>query len=273
MLSVTPADLYLNLLKRTLTRFDMGDDRVLVRTKYPAVQRIMEVVSTALGKHNIEINRVRPFDAEVRCEGRDWPADAETMIGLKRLDNIQYCVTSVISDGVPGDLLEAGVWRGGASIFMRGVLMAHGVPDRSVWVADSFQGLPPPDPSVPADSGDKHHTERELAVSLEEVKANFAKYGLLDEQVKFLKGWFSDTLPTAPIGSLAVLRADGDMYGSTMDILMALYPKVASGGFVIIDDYSNLAACRQAVTEYRDRFGIAEPITTIDWTGAYWRKA
>jgi O-methyltransferase len=150
--------------------------------------------------------------------------------------------------------------------------MAHGIIDRSVWVADSFQGLPPPDPSVPADSGDKHYTFCELAISLEEVKANFAKYGLLDEQVKFLKGWFADTLPTAPIGSLAVLRADGDMYKSTMDILTALYPKVSSGGFVIIDDYG-LAACQQAVTDYRDRFGIVEPITTVDYTWAYWRKA
>jgi len=75
-----------------------------------------------LARHNIEVYRVRPFDAEVRSEGRDWPADAETMIGLKRLDHLQYCVTSVISDGVAGDLLEAGVWRGGACIFMRGVL-------------------------------------------------------------------------------------------------------------------------------------------------------
>jgi O-methyltransferase len=153
--------------------------------------------------------------------------------------------------------------------------MAHGITDRSVWVVDSFQGLPPPDPTFPADSGDKHYAQSQLAISLEAVKANFAKYGLLDEQVKFLKGWFSDTLPTAPIGSLAVLRADADMYGSTMDVLTTLYPKVSSGGFVIIDDYGNndLAGCRQAVTDYRDRFGVTEPITAVDWTGAYWRKA
>jgi O-methyltransferase len=169
---VTPADLYLNLLKRTLTRFDLGDDRVrVIGTRYPTGRWIME----RLAGHNIEVVRVRAFDAEVRSEGRDWPADAETMIGLKRLDNLQYCVTSVISDGIPGDLLEAGVWRGGACIFMRGVLIAHGIIDRSVWVADSFRGLPPPDPSVPADSGDKHYTFSELAISLEEVKANFAK--------------------------------------------------------------------------------------------------
>ena len=196
------------------------------------------------------------------------------MIGLKRLDNIEYCVTEVISDHIPGDLLEAGVWRGGAWSIMRAVLLANGITDRRVWVADSFQGLPPPNPAVPADSQDKHYTQEALAITLEEVRGNFTKYGLLDDQVNFLPGWFSETLYEAPTGPLAVLRADADMYGSTMDILRALYPRVSPGGFVIIDDYSNqdLVACRKAVTDYRYEFGITEPLTPIDWTGVYWRK-
>src|SRR5919106_1249212 len=85
-----------------------------------------------------------PLDSKMRSEGRDWPADAETMIGLKRLDNLQFCVERILEDGVEGDLIEAGVWRGGASIFMRGALKAHGDPTRVGWVADSFQGLPAP---------------------------------------------------------------------------------------------------------------------------------
>src|SRR5262249_42248392 len=133
-----------------------------------------------------------------RVEGRDWPPTAHTMIGLKRLDNLQFCVEDVLTRNVPGDLMETGVWRGGACIFLRALLRAHGVRDRRVWVADSFEGLPAPNAEkYPHDAQDLLHTVPYLAVSLEQVQANFERYGLLDEQVCFLKGWFRDTLPQA----------------------------------------------------------------------------
>jgi len=157
---------------------------------------------------------------------------------------------------------------------MRGILKAYGISDRRVWVADSFAGLPPPDrEKYPADSGDILHTIPQLAVSLDDVKANFARYGLLDEQVRFLKGWFKDTLPSAPIERLAVARLDGDMYESTMDALNALYPKLSPGGFLIVDDYGSVAACAQAVTDYRQRHGIDETIQKIDNDGVFWQRA
>jgi hypothetical protein len=214
----------------------------------------------------------RPADPAARLAGRDWPPTAHTMIGLARLANVQFAVESVLRENVSGDLLEAGVWRGGATILMRAVLQAYGVTDRTVWVADSFEGLPPPNPAAyPHDAGMQLHTFPQLAVSLDRVRENFARYGLLDDRVRFLKGWFRDTLPRAPIERLAVLRADGDLYESTTDILTALYPKVVPGGFVIIDDYSDIAACRHAVDDYRRRHNITAPITAIDWTGVYWR--
>jgi O-methyltransferase len=170
-------------------------------------------------------------------------------------------------------VIETGVWRGGACILMRGVLKAYGDTKRRVWVADSFQGLP-----RPADEHDEHdlagklHQCTELAVPVERVKANFERYGLLDEQVHFLKGWFRDTLPHAPIDRLAVARLDGDMYESTMDALEALYPKLSIGGFLIVDDYNDISVCKQAVEDYRNRHGICEPIIPIDWSGVYWRR-
>jgi len=208
-----------------------------------------------------------------RMEGRIWPVVAHTMIGLKRLDNLEFCIEQVITNGVPGDLIETGVWRGGATIFMRAVLKTYGVTDRCVWVADSFKGLPAPDTGkYPYDVGDTLHEARELAVSLEDVKANFERYGLLDDQVRFLKGWFRDTLPVAPIERLAVLRLDGDMYESTMDTLVNLYPKLSEGGYAIVDDYGAIPACRQAVHDYRSANRITEKIRNIDWTGAFWQK-
>ncbi len=156
---------------------------------------------------------------------------------------------------------------------MRAVLKAHRVADRFVWVADSFEGLPPPDEErYPPDRGDALHTVSVLSVSLKEVQSNFEKYGLLDDQVRFLKGWFRDTLPSAPIERLAVLRLDGDMYESTMDGLLNLYPRLSVGGYVIVDDYGAIPACRQAVDDYRESHGIREEILEIDWTGKYWRR-
>jgi O-methyltransferase len=219
------------------------------------------------------VGEAEPFDADKRRLGRDRPQAAETMIGSVRLDNLQHCIESVLHDNIPGDLIETGVWRGGATILMRGVLAAHGITDRIVWVADSFAGLPPPNTDAyPADAGDPHWTYRELVVPLKTVQENFARYGLLDEQVRFLVGWFRDTLQTAPIERLAVARLDGDMYESTMDALVALYPKLAIGGYLIVDDYGAVPGCRRAIDEYRERHAIIEPMTAIDWTGVFWRR-
>lgn len=209
-----------------------------------------------------------------RAEGRDWPVLAHTMIGLKRLDNLQFCVESVLANGVPGDFIETGVWRGGATIFMRAILKVHGVVDRRVWLADSFEGLPVPDADkYPEDAGDMHHTFKALAISIEQVKANFDAYGLLDDQVQFLKGWFRDTLPRAPIKELAVVRLDGDLYESTMDGLVNLYPKLSPGGYIIIDDYGAIPSCRKAVDDFRQSRGINNAITRIDWGGVYWQNS
>jgi O-methyltransferase len=208
-----------------------------------------------------------------REELRNYLELAHTMIGRKRLDNIQFCIEEVIKSGVPGDLIETGIWRGGATVFMRGVLAAYGISDRRVWAADSFQGVPPP--SLPQDAGVDISAKvfPVLSVGVHEVRALFERYGLLDEQIVFLEGWFKDTLAKAPIESLAVLRLDGDLYESTMDALNPLYAKVAQGGFIIVDDYDALPQCAQAITDFRASHGISDPIQKIDDSSVYWRKS
>ena len=218
--------------------------------------------------------RLKPFDMQQRIEGREWPAMAQTMIGWKRLENLQTCIEDILKQGTPGDLIETGIWRGGALIFMRAVLKAYGVHDRLVWGADSFQGLPAPNASrYLADSGDTTHACLELVVLLDEVRTNFEKYGLLDEQVRFLPGWFRDTLPSAPVEKLALIRLDGDMYESTYIALESLYPKLSRGGYLIVDDYGAVPACRSAVEDFRQSSGITEEMIPIDWTGIYWRRS
>lgn len=186
-----------------------------------------------------------------------------------RLASLRAACETVIEEQVPGDLLEAGVFRGGMTIMMRAVLAAHDVTDRVVWAADSFAGVPPPAPNCAPDVGQEFH-EHGLDVGVDEVRANFAKYGLLDDQVRFLVGWFADTLPTAPIERLAVLRLDGDLYSSTMDAIRPLYDKVVVGGFVIVDDYWSIDATRQAIDDYRDEHHIDAPMVTAG-ESAFWR--
>ncbi len=210
------------------------------------------------------------YRPQLRAEGKDWPSQAHTMIGYHRLHQLRVACETVLQEGIPGDFIETGVWRGGACILMRAVLAQHQVKNRRVWCADSFSGLPIP--SYPEDQGDQHFQYKALQIGLEEVRENFRKYGLLDDQVSFLPGWFKDTLPGAPIGSLAVLRLDGDMYESTIQALEALYAKVNPGGFIIVDDYGAVAGCKNAVDIFRHRLKITDPIVQIDWGGVFWRK-
>ncbi|MFA5999175.1 MAG: TylF/MycF family methyltransferase [Candidatus Babeliales bacterium] len=214
------------------------------------------------------------YQSEVRENGRDWPSTAHTMIGLHRLNNLQDCVEDVLKNNIEGDLIETGVWRGGASIFMRAILKAYDNTEKKVFVADSFEGLPVANVALyPIDASIGFLADcKILAVSLPQVQSNFARYGLLDNQVVFLKGWFCDTLPTAPIERLAIMRLDGDYYESTMDALISLYPKLSVGGYVIIDDYW-IPCCAQAVHDFRRTFNITdEIIKTKDLQGAFWKR-
>ncbi len=213
------------------------------------------------------------YNFKDRSQGSDYPIVAHTMVGLERLNNIQKCVENVLQENVPGDLIETGVWRGGSSIFMRAILKVHADSIRKVWVADSFEGLPPPNlDKYPEDRGLDLYKIQYLAVPLEVVQDNFKKYNLLDDQVVFLKGFFKDTLPTVPVEQFAILRLDGDLYESTMDALMCLYPKLSIGGYIIIDDFGAISACAKAVHDYRNAFGITDRIEQVDWTGVYWKK-
>jgi O-methyltransferase len=143
-----------------------------------------------------------------------------------------------------------------------------------VWLADSFEGVPRSNPEVyKADKGMRaDFAAGILGVPEAEVRANFERYGLLDDRVRFLPGWFKDTLHGAPVDRIAVLRLDGDLYESTIQALEALYPRLSPEGFCIIDDYQVVKACKQAVTDYRAQHGISAEIVDIDGTGVLWRK-
>lgn len=256
---------YVTLLKRALLHTLYWPLDLMTEGDYRTTEALHEAVREALARGEVDL-------AHSRNEGRDWPQFAHTMVGAKRLDNVQQCVETVLAERIPGDLIEAGVWRGGVAILMRALLMVHGDRERLVFAADSFQGLPPPNADAfPADANDQLFTAPALAVSRQDVERNFASYDLLDDRVRFLEGWFRDTLPAVKDRTWALVRIDGDLYESTMDALVNLYPQLSRGGFLIVDDYAH-APCRQAVEDYRAQHGIDEPIETVDWTGVLWRR-
>lgn len=250
-------ELKLNFLKRILT--DTVEENIyenFFNFGYPDDSIMLNCINSPVNSN--------------REEGLDWPARAHTMIGLKRLNNLHNMLSVVKNNKIFGDFVETGVWRGGATIFIQAYNKMYEL-KKNVFVCDSFEGLPEPNIiKYPQDLGDTHYQESFLKVSLEIVKSNFQLYNLLDENVIFIKGWFSETLKdNRDIKNISMLRFDGDMYGSTMDVLNNLYQKISSGGVLIVDDYC-LPNCKKAVEDFRIIKNIANKIEKIDKCGIFW---
>lgn len=272
----TLRQMYLDLLKRSLLNLIYFDNELrliylqqLLKNNQPIDPGILRDIRYRTQNYENLLS--------LRTAGQNFsgqiPQFPHSLIGLPRMENIQHCAEIIFKEKIPGDFIETGVWQGGATIFMRGLLKAYGEDSqRCVWAADSFEGLP--EPQTDRDFGYDLSKSKFpfLAIGLEAVCDNFRAYNLLDDRVKFLKGWFENTLPNAPIEKLALLRLDGDLYKSTLDALNPLYDKVSPGGFIIIDDYYAFEPCKQAVDEFRASRNITDSITEIDWTGIFWRK-
>lgn len=190
--------------------------------------------------------------------------DRITMLREQDLENIANLIKVSISKGLGGDFLEAGVWRGGGSIVAKAAVQAYANNNKTVYVCDSFLGLPKPDEKWKADKYDTHFLLSDLPVSKDEVERNFQLNGLLDEKVLFFKGYFKESMPTVRrhVRKLAVLRLDGDMYSSTMEVLGELYDRVEMGGYVIVDDWK-LPGAHAAIHDFFDCFNFTKSFVGI----------
>ncbi|TKD53174.1 TylF/MycF/NovP-related O-methyltransferase [Sphingomonas baiyangensis] len=190
-----------------------------------------------------------------------------TLLRKGQLDLIEEAVLLMDELNVPGDFLEAGIWRGGAVLFMRALLEAYEIGGRRVFAADSFAGIPA---NTRATNDPVDRWSDRWVASEAEVRANIARFGLLDERVVFVPGFFEQSLPAMGQQRFALIRLDSDSYDSVETSLEYLYPLVSKGGLVIIDDW-HLPGCRQAVEDYRARHGITDPIQEHD-ANAIWSK-
>jgi O-methyltransferase len=218
-----------------------------------------------------EIYQETEPDFQGAKRGAIWPKYAMTMVGAARLNTIELAVETILRENIAGNFIETGVWRGGSCILMKAILKEHEILDRNVIVADSFAGLQPPLPTVWQDKDNTFHLHTELAVSIDEVRKNFFKFGLLDNGVEFLPGFFEDTIPSFN-RPLSLLRIDCDSYNATLLVLNTLYPMVSKGGYIICDDFSWVPPARMAIEDFRYNHSIITPFIWSDASEVYWRK-
>jgi hypothetical protein len=187
-----------------------------------------------------------------------------TMLSARRGRTLYRLAVEVSAHRVAGALIDCGVWNGGST-----VLLAAGAPEREVWAFDSFEGLPAPgalDEQPAWWAGEVRGYEEMLREAMRECAPR--------SDLHVMKGWFEETFPVAErqIDDVAVLHADGDWYDSVRLTLEVFYPKLARGGYVVIDDYGGFKGARRATDEFRDNHRIRAPMTRVDYTGVYWRK-
>ena len=182
-----------------------------------------------------------------------------------------------------GDFVETGVARGGSSILMMHVLDELQSKARH-FACDSFQGLPAGDDAKDIKSCDrvkrgkegrhscgamrgKHqdaaYYEGMFSYDQRKFMAHVRESGVARARLTAVPGWFNTSLPPTGVQQIAFMRLDGDLYVSTRDALRALYPLLAPGGAVYIDDYGSFAGCHEAVDEYRREHGVREPMVRV----------
>ena len=246
---------YLDLLKLALCDLAGAETRMVVKDRLGVFSRRVE------GEEQLSW----------RVDGSDWPLDALTMVGLRRLDDLQARIEELVADGIEGDMIEAGAWRGGASILMRATLDSLG-DDRELWVADSFQGFPQPEIGTPdgtleTDMGALDY----FAPGLDVVQGYFERFGV-SERVTFVPGFFEETMAGLEGRRWALIRLDADGHNATRLALDTLYGGLARGGYVVIDDYWAFEPCRMAVDQFLAERAPVE-LRRIDWSGVFWRTS
>ncbi len=199
-----------------------------------------------------------------------------TMVTNKNLVTLYNLVREVTRARLPGDIVECGVWNGGSAAVMGyadAQENAHESSRRTIWLFDSFEGLPPV-------------TEKDVNVkkenyfvgwnkgSITAVKNAFSKLGLPLDHVKVVPGWFETTLKTAGVERIAILHIDADWYESVKIVLDVFYEKIVPGGYVILNDFGTWDGCNQAVDDFFAEHGLSDICLTIvePGSGAYFQK-
>ena len=175
-----------------------------------------------------------------------------SMVTRERFETILRNSNTI--NNIDGDVIECGVWKGGMSIFL-----SYLFPTKEIWISDSFDGFQPLDIANYYYEGETHTPSYNpmIKASIELVKNNFTNFNLNpeDPRIHFLPGFVKDTLPSAPLTKISLLRIDVDAYSATREVLDYLYDKVSHGGFIVFDD-SCLTPTVDAFCDFFESKGI-----------------
>ncbi|MGQ0683677.1 TylF/MycF/NovP-related O-methyltransferase [Bradyrhizobium sp.] len=204
---------------------------------------------------------------------------AFTMTSFERMYALYKAVDFIEQAGIPGSIVECGVWRGGSMMVVAHRLLALGRCDRDLYLFDTYEGLPRPDEVkdvdvwgnraidgwLPRQTGDESSHWAEA--SLEEVHANLLSTGYPEARLHLVKGMVERTIPAKAPVAIALLRLDTDWYASTKHEMEQLFPRLARNGILIIDDYGHFEGARQAVDEYIAEHRLPVLLNRIDYSG------
>lgn len=194
------------------------------------------------------------------------PNSLVTLLNLMFLDNL---VSRVDRAGVPGDLVECGVYRGGSAAALGATMMQQPESGRTLWLFDAFQGMPK---AGPRDDALSHEIAGQYVGSEWMTRRVLARVGVPESRYKLVTGWFEETLPGPGPDSVALLHVDCDFYDPVRLVLETYYPRISPGGFVVLNDYGAFEGCRAATDEYLERIGASEKPTMIDLAAAFLQK-
>jgi O-methyltransferase len=191
-----------------------------------------------------------------------------TLVGAERLHNLFVLADRIETEKIPGDVLECGVCNGGTAALLA-YSATHSRLDRTVWLLDSFQGMP--ETSEIDGEAAKAHIGQEKG-DIARVEALLKSVGVNSSRVRILPGWFEETFPSVSAGQIALLNIDADWYESVKLCLETFYDRVSPGGFVSIDDYGHWPGCRAAVDEFFQKRGLTYPLQKVDYTAHWFQK-
>ena len=245
--------------------------------KQRANMRLLKTVTRLLSRRGYELSgsKVMPPDYDEATVALFAKIQPYTLTSHERMFALRQAVIYVVEAGIPGALVECGVWRGGSMLAIASTLVELGATDRDLYLFDTFETMPPPGPND-VDVWGQHASEYYDAamaspvysyIPEEQIKSILVGAGYPAERLHFVKGMVEETIPAGAPEQIALCRLDTDWYESTAHEMRHLYPRIAPGGVLLIDDYGHFMGSKQAVDEYMEEQGLHLLLNRIDFTG------
>jgi len=239
--------------------------------------KAMASLRTVLGRRGYQLvgGKHMPPDYDQATIDLFWKVKPYTLTSHERVNALRQAVIYIVKAGIPGAIVECGVWRGGSMLVIANTLVELGATDRELHLFDTFESMPPPgthDVDVwghhAADTFDAALANPVYAyIPQDQIKSLLVAAGYPAERLHFVKGMVEQTIPDGAPEHIALCRLDTDWYESTAHEMEHLYPRITPSGVLLIDDYGHYLGSKRAVDEYIEKHRLALLMNRIDFTG------